>query len=201
MAEAAAAPIPQVLQRLPMGGAGALNLASTSLLATRIAALIQQHTLQLPLANPQMLEMFTKAERNDPDYSYLQDVNKCFQMEFAGKFLTHAVQLWKVSQDAELQSFLQWFVRQLAQIQAENGNGYLSSMPDGHEFNLGATPIKSKDGKTVPNPWDAWGHYHLMTGLLLWHEAVGDAQPWTSRQRWRTSSARWSATTQRSSTA
>ena len=33
--------------------------------------------------------------------------------------------------------------------QAENGNGYLSSMPDGHEFNLGP-PIKATNGDLVP---------------------------------------------------
>ena len=167
-------PIAQVLQRLPHGGAGVYALSPGSLVAGRIAALIQMHTLQLPLANPQMLEMFAKAERNDPAYSYLRDVNKCFQMEFAGKFLTHAVQLWKVSQDPALKGLLQWFVGQLASIQAENGNGYLSTMPDGHEFNLGPGPIKAADGGVIGNPWDAWGHYHLMTGLLLWHEAVDD---------------------------
>ena len=32
--------------------------------------------------------------------------------------------------------------------QAENGNGYLSSMPDGHEFNLGP-PIKATNGDLV----------------------------------------------------
>ena len=25
----------------------------------------------------------------------------------------------------------------------------------------------------MDGPWDAWSHYHLLTGALLWHEAVG----------------------------
>ena len=98
MSDSVLVPIQQALERLPRGGSGAYSLSPSSLVAGRIATLIQMHTLKLPMANPQMLEMFTKAERNDLAYSYLQDVNKCFQMEFAGKFLTHAVQLWKVSQ-------------------------------------------------------------------------------------------------------
>jgi hypothetical protein len=47
--------------------------------------------------------------------------------EFAGKFLTHAVQLWKLTSDPELEGFVEWFIGELAAIQAENGNGYLVS--------------------------------------------------------------------------
>lgn len=172
--------MPQALHRLPRGGAGVYALAPDSLVARRVNAVTQMHTLHFSQSNPQMLEMFTKAERNCPPYSYgLQGAGAVFQMEFAGKFLTHAVQVWKVSQDPELKAVLTAFVSDLGAIQAENGNGYLSSMPDGSEFGLGK-PAKADDGTPVLNPWEAWGHYHLMTGLLLWHEATGEATAMTT---------------------
>eukprot|EP01045_Picozoa_sp_COSAG04_P016114 COSAG04_NODE_1320_length_7235_cov_2.160874_1_plen_272_part_10 len=158
---------------------GSVALAPRSLVAARSAAIIRGHVLPLPLANPQLLEMFRKEERNSRDFTFLQGGNKGFQMEFAGKFLTHATQLWKLTADPELKDFVEWFVGELAVLQEGNANGYLGSMPDHFEFKQGyqapVTPVNPA-GPAGVQPWDSWGHYHLMTGLLLHHEATQSQQ-------------------------
>mgnify|MGYP003335560188 CR=1 FL=1 len=56
------------------------------------------------------------------------------------------------------------FRSELVGLQA--ADGYLGPWPTAWQFKKGA-----------PNgaePWDAWGHYHIMLGLLLWHQDSGD---------------------------
>ncbi|MHB8520892.1 MAG: beta-L-arabinofuranosidase domain-containing protein [Limisphaerales bacterium] len=116
-----------------------------------------------PLSNPAMLDMF-----RDRDRRPLRE-QVPWAGEFAGKYLTSAVQVWRVTGDPALKRFLSEFVARLVVLQADDG--YLGPWPrenrlTGHAPNLGAT-----GGDT----WDAWGHYHILIGLLLWHEDTGDA--------------------------
>lgn len=112
-----------------------------------------------PEANPAMLEMF-----RDRDRRPLRDLLP-WSGEFAGKYLTGAMQVLRLTGDAELKSCLQGFVREMVSLQAEDGY-------------LGPWPADSRLTGQAPNckdTWDAWGHYHVMLGLLLWHEETGDA--------------------------
>ena len=126
----------------------------------RLAAVTEQWLLPAPFANPAMLEMFRDRDRQP----YRAQVP--WAGEFAGKYLTHLVQIHRLTRDPRLRQQLAWFVGELCALQAEDG--YLGPWPQAWRLRAGA-----------PNcqwPWDAWGHYHVMLGLLLWHRDSGDAR-------------------------
>ena len=104
-----------------------------------------------PSANPAMLEMLRDRDRW-PIRPLLP-----WSGEFAGKYLTGAVQVYRLTHDPELKAYLDWFTRELISLQDDDG--YLGPWPQGQHLTGG---------------WDAWNHYHAMLGLLLWHEETGD---------------------------
>jgi len=114
-----------------------------------------------PRANPAMLEMFRDRGREP-----LRDLVP-WAGEFAGKYLTSAVQVLRLTGEEELRSFLEAFVAELVSLQADNG--YLGPWPIEHGLTNRAP--NCMQGQTT---WDAWGHYHIMLGLVLWHEDTGD---------------------------
>ena len=59
----------------------------------RLEAVTQQWILPAPLANPGMLEMFRNRDRQP----YQQQMP--WAGEFAGKYLTHAVQIYRLTRD------------------------------------------------------------------------------------------------------
>jgi uncharacterized protein len=69
------------------------------------------------------------------------------------------------------------FVRRLVPLQAEDG--YLGPWPKDSRLTGRAPNVGPKGGDT----WDAWGHYHIMLGLLLWHEDTGDDAALTCARR------------------
>jgi hypothetical protein len=116
-----------------------------------------------PLSNPAMLEMF-----RDRDRKPLRDMVP-WAGEFAGKHLVSAVQVWRVTQEESLRNSIADFVQRLTALQAEDG--YLGPWPKENRLTGRAPNVGPKGGET----WDAWGHYHIMLGLLLWHEDTQDA--------------------------
>ena len=141
-------PIPQVKFQL------------TGEIARRLRAVTDQWILPAPFANPGMLEMFRNRDRTP----YQQQMP--WAGEFAGKYLTHAVQIYRLTRDPELGKHIAWFVGEFVKLQAEDG--YLGPWPEQWRLKKGAP--------TQQYPWDAWGHYHAMTGLLLWYQDAGDKQ-------------------------
>ncbi|MBE0698138.1 MAG: glycoside hydrolase family 127 protein, partial [Anaerolineaceae bacterium] len=125
-------------------------------------AVTEHWLLAAPLANPAMLEMF--ADRDTPPYRSMMP----WAGEFAGKYLTAAVQVYRVTRDPRLMSFLQSFVARLIQLQA--ADGYLGPWPEDSRL----TNFSSHHEQNGLNTWDTWGHYHMMTGLQLWYEETGD---------------------------
>jgi hypothetical protein len=87
--------------------------------------------------------------------------------EFAGKYLTSAVQVLRLTGDPGLRAGVAAFVEELISLQADDG--YLGPWPRACRLTGAAPNVMGKEGST----WDAWGHYHLMLGLLLWHEDGG----------------------------
>ena len=122
------------------------------------ASVIDHWLLTAPLANPAMLEMF----RDRDAQPYRQMVP--WAGEFAGKYLTGAVQVLRTTGDQRLRIWLKHFVARLLSLQADDG--YLGPWPKKHRL----TNYAPKAGYT----WDTWGHYHVMLGLILWHEESGD---------------------------
>ena len=124
---------------------------------------VTQHWLKVaPLANPAMLEIFRDRDRQP----YRNMVP--WAGEFAGKYLTSAVQISRLTQDAGLRHHIAHFVSDLVALQAEDG--YLGPWPKAHRLTGWAPNVMGKGGGT----WDAWGHYHIMLGLLLWYDDSAD---------------------------
>jgi DUF1680 family protein len=126
----------------------------------RLEAVTKNWILPAPYENPAMIEMF----RNRDQKPYQDQVG--WAGEFAGKYLTHSVQIYRLTHDEELRRHIAWFVNELVALQAEDG--YLGPWPK--EWRL------RRGGPSCYEPWDAWGHYHIMLGLILWHTVAGDKQ-------------------------
>jgi DUF1680 family protein len=122
-----------------------------------------------PLANPAMLEMF-----GDRDRRPYRDLVP-WAGEFAGKYLTAAVQVLRLTGDHELHAALVRFVHELITRQA--ADGYLGPWPQAYRLSGRAPQLAGQP------TWDAWGHYHIMLGLLLWHEQTGDHMALASAAR------------------
>ncbi len=122
----------------------------------------EQWLLPAPSANPAMLAMFRDRDRR-PYRDLLP-----WSGEFAGKYLTGAVGVLRLTGDAELKRHLEGFVRDL--VACQDADGYLGPFPREHRLTGQAPSVGEKGGPT----WDAWGHYHVMLGLLHWDQEVGD---------------------------
>lgn len=123
---------------------------------------ISQWLLTAPYANPAMLEMFRMRERS-PRVKIVP-----WYGEFPGKYMTSAVLAWRMTRNEKLYSLINWMVDELAEVQSEEG--YLGP----HPFKERLTGADESGGKL----WDIWGHYHIMLGLLMWHEASGNKKAW-----------------------
>lgn len=132
--------------------------------AAYLRAVTEQWLLIAPAANPAMLDMFADRDRKP----YRDQMP--WAGEFAGKYLTSAVQILRLTGDPQLKKHLKTFVARL--IAHQDADGYLGPWPHGHRLTGCAPNVANQRGST----WDAWGHYHAMLGLLLWYEESRDAQ-------------------------
>ena len=132
-----------------------------------IRGVTEQWLLVAPRANPAMLEMFR--DRDAPPLRQMVP----WAGEFAGKYLTGAVQVLRVTRDRRLRAWLKEFVPLLIGFQDEDG--YLGPWPKSCRL----TNTNSEGQRT----WDTWSHYHLMLGLMLWHKETGDRDALTSAIR------------------
>ncbi|HJP30234.1 MAG TPA: glycoside hydrolase family 127 protein [Candidatus Latescibacteria bacterium] len=128
--------------------------------ADYLQAVTEQWLLPTPAANPAILEIFRDRDRQ-PQRDMVP-----WAGEFAGKYLTSGVQILRLTRDASLRRHLAAFVAEFVGLQEDDG--YLG--PWSREHRLTGKAPNSRGGTT----WDAWGHYHAMLGLLLWHEDTGD---------------------------
>ena len=126
---------------------------------SRLAACTERWIIPTPKANPGMLDMFRDSVREHKPFASPEG----WAGEFAGKYLTHAAQMYKLTHDERILEVLKPFVEQLASLQDEDG--YLGPWP--------------REIRFKPGPWDTWGHYHVMMGLLLWNRQTQDAKALT----------------------
>ena len=127
------------------------RFAFDGVIGDRVRANIDGWLIPAPAANPGILEMFRLRDR--------QPAPKLVDWagEFAGKYLISAVQSLRLSDRVELRARVQSFVTALLGTQAEDG--YLGPFPR---------------AERLRGHWDLWGHYHVLQGLLLWHEHARD---------------------------
>lgn len=128
-----------------------------------LGAITDRWLLIAPKSNPGMLEMF-----RDRDAAPLREM-VAWAGEFAGKYLTGAVQVLHVTHDAELKTWLRDFVHTLIDLQ--DRDGYLG--PWSAKDRLANRASNSAYKKRT---WDTWGHYHVMLGLMIWHEETSDTR-------------------------
>jgi DUF1680 family protein len=119
-----------------------------------------QWLLTTPTANPAMLDMFRDRDRKP--YRQMEP----WAGEFAGKYLTATAAIGRLGFRRNLFANTNLFVSEFTSLQAEDG--YLGPWPKG--FQLTAKAPNAGNQTT----WDAWGHYHAMLGLLLWHDEAKD---------------------------
>ena len=125
-----------------------------------------------PDRNPAIFEMFADRQKEPP-----RDLLP-WSGEFAGKYLTGAVQILRLTGDNDLKNYLANFVNRLISLQANDG--YLG--PWSKEYQLTGTGPEGHIWANIPT-WDAWSHYHIMTGLLLWYEYSGDEKALESAKK------------------
>lgn len=137
-----------VLDRVPKP---TLRLAGP--VGERVKRNVDRWIIQAPKNNPGLLDMFARRDAGGkPDLVP-------WAGEFVGKYLISGVQAMRMSDDPKLHQTLQDIVDRLAELQAEDGY-------------LGPWPQKER----LRGHWDLWGHYHVMLGLMLWHEHTDDEQ-------------------------
>jgi DUF1680 family protein len=126
----------------------------------RLAVNVDEWLLRAPGANPGMIEMFRVRDRQPPPQLVP------WAGEFAGKYLISAVQALMLTNSPALRDHLAHFVPELIACQADDG--YIGPFPR---------------AERLRGNWDLWGHYHVMQGLLLWHEFAGDEESLRTTRR------------------
>ena len=154
------------VEPVPPKGAEALHSMAESqwhlggVVAARLEANLDQWLLRAPEANPALTGMFLLRDRLPaPKLTP-------WAGEFAGKYLISSVQALRLCNRAELREHTARFVAELIGTQASDG--YLGPFPK---------------SERLLKHWDLWGHYHVMQGLLLWHDYSGDAAALAAARR------------------
>lgn len=129
----------------------------------KLAQGVRKHWLtDLEKRNPAILSMLSQRDLR-PVRTLLP-----WSGEFAGKHITGAYYIWRLTGDSALYESITSFIDRLIACQAEDG--YLGCFSK--ECRL--TGALSHEPAVIGQSWDAWNHYHIMFGLLKWHEATGN---------------------------
>lgn len=128
---------------------------------------IDRWLLTVRETNPAILSML-RAKNQRPSRYLLP-----WSGEFAGKHLTGCAYLYRLTRREELLEESRAFLAEL--LSCQEPNGYIGPFPEALQL-TGRSPAPADcDLEREPfETWDAWGHYHIMTGLLCWYDITGD---------------------------
>ena len=129
--------------------------------ASLMRAYTENWMLTAPQGNPAMLDMFR--ERDKKPYRDLLP----WSGEFVGKYLTGAWYLYKATGDMRLKETALGVLYQLLDC---IDDGYLGCFSRECRLTGAFSQTPDVSGAT----WDAWGHYHAMYAMYLWHVETGD---------------------------
>lgn len=124
---------------------------------------IDRWLLGIMESNPAILDMFRQRELR-PYRDMLP-----WSGEFAGKYLTSTGAVYRLTQREDLLEYGLLFARQLAGCMGEDG--YLGCF----QKDCRLTGAYSQNPGSPGATWDAWGHYHAMTGFCDWFELTGES--------------------------
>ena len=89
--------------------------------------------------------------------------------EFAGKYLTAAAAVYRLTGYARLKEYSLSFAREF--VACMSPEGYLGCFQKMCQL----TGAYSQNPHVVGATWDAWGHYHAMIGLCDWYDLSGES--------------------------
>lgn len=147
------------------------NITLSSQTGNLIDNITKRFLIGIRESNPNILTMFR--DRDVLPYRQLS----AWSGEFAGKYLTGCAYVYKLNKDNELYKYVLGFIDEL--ISYQDTDGYLGCFQ--RECRLTGMRYSPKGEK--PNTWDAWNHYHIMYGLLLWYDIVRDERYFSTVER------------------
>ncbi|MHB1153672.1 MAG: beta-L-arabinofuranosidase domain-containing protein [Eubacteriales bacterium] len=104
--------------------------------------------------------------------------------EFAGKYLTGCALIYRLTNNNKLKKYIKEFIDEMLAYQEPNG--YLGAFGEAHQLTGTADfmrdPIHDRTMDTI-GTWDAWAHYHMMVGLMLWHDITNDEKTIKATER------------------
>ncbi len=116
--------------------------------------------------NPAILDMF-----RDRDKLPVRDLLS-WSGEFAGKYLTGAYYVYRITHDPALYAYVREFLDEfITYIDPEDG--YWGCYPRDCRL-TGKNPYHHPPEDYQSCTWDAWSHYHGMMGTYLWYKETGD---------------------------
>ena len=140
---------PQMKVRMAMHPAKQQSFELEGYLSKRINRSIQRYLLVTHESSPAILQIFRDRDR----VPFRKGLVGCAG-ESAGKYLTGAELMWRLTHNKELKETIDSFVIEL--IKCQEPDGYLGPYP--------------KNVRLTGDNADAWGHYHCMLGLMLYYE-------------------------------
>lgn len=145
------------------------NIIFSGTIGTLLKKVQENWLLQIREADPAIIDMLRVP--NQRPYRFLLP----WSGEFAGKYLTGAIQIYSMTQDQALGKYITEFVQAI--LQCQQANGYIGPFAEDYQLS-GRAPagdyMFNTTGEQNLVTWDAWGHYHIMMALMLWWEESGD---------------------------
>jgi DUF1680 family protein len=134
--------------------------------------------LSIRETNPAILDML-----RDRDLRPARHLNP-WSGEFAGKYLTGCALIYRLTRDSRLKKYVTRFIAEMLTYQEPNG--YIGAFDSRHQLTGTAEfmrdPVHDRTVDSIPT-WDAWSNYHIMTGLMLWHDITKESVYLNSAER------------------